>query len=136
MRMTRRLLVLAFVISGCATLPPTTYHPLVKGSAAYEGYQDIQLDANTFKVVYWWNENTPEQRGQDLMLYRCAELTVERGFDYFVVVEDRGGARVIRLFHGARPNDKTDAFDAHDMMQAVGQRLGMQPGPTREATTP
>lgn len=111
--------------AGCALPSPTTYHPFVVTSSAYEGYQDVQLDTNTYKVVYWWNTGTSEQRGQDLMLYRCADLTAQRGFDYFVIVEDRGGARVIRMFHGARPDDGSNAFNARELMAIVGPRLGI-----------
>ena len=100
--------------------------PLVVTSSVYEGYQDVQLDMNTYKVVYWWNTGTSEQRGQDLMLYRCADLTVQRGFDYFVILDDRGGARVIRMFHGVRPDDASNALDARALMTIVGARFGLQ----------
>src|SRR5438270_4343037 len=53
------------------------------------GYTDIPLDANTFRVSFEGNGLTSSQTVEIYLLYRCAELTVQRDHDYFVIVERR-----------------------------------------------
>ena len=51
------------------------------------GWSTSQIDNNTFRVSY---VGAPRDKVDIYDLYRCAELTVEQGADYFIVVE-RGG---------------------------------------------
>lgn len=69
---------LLFLFAACAT----PYQP----SGLAGGFTDSQLDANTFRVGFRGNGYTPRETVEDYLLYRCAELTVERGFDHFVIL--------------------------------------------------
>lgn len=80
----------ALALGGCATAT-TAYHPL--GSDG--GYRDEQLDADTFRVEFRSNGVTPRDEVQFLLLLRCAEVTLEAGFDHFIVVED-GVRKLVR----------------------------------------
>jgi hypothetical protein len=76
-----RPLLLAVSLSllvGCAT----AYQPSGLGG----GFTDSQIDANTFRVAFRGNGYTPRETVENYLLLRCAELTVERGFDHFVVL--------------------------------------------------
>lgn len=53
------------------------------------GYTDSRIDENTFSISVDNNGFTSHQTTSMHALYRAAELTVENGFDYFVLV---GGA--------------------------------------------
>ncbi len=75
------LVVLCFCIGlfvGCAT----TYQ--AKGFSG--GYSDVQLDKNTIKVSFKGNGHTSKDTVDTYLLYRCAETTVQHGYDYFVIV--------------------------------------------------
>jgi len=49
------------------------------------GYSEARLDANTFELSFRGNGYTHRDRIEQMLLYRCAEVTLESGFDYFVV---------------------------------------------------
>ncbi len=51
------------------------------------GYSDVRLDQNTFKVVFECNENTSEAMCDGHLFRRCAELTLNSGFDSFVMID-------------------------------------------------
>jgi hypothetical protein len=91
------------LVVGCAT----AYQP-DKGTG---GYSDARLDDNTFVVQY-------RVRGGDIfrartfMLRRCAELTVQAGFDWFVVVDSEGS--VIQVRHSV-PGSVTSTTDCDDV---------------------
>ena len=57
------------------------------------GYSDFRLDANTFRVEFRGNAFTSRQNVETYLLYRCAELTSEAGYDYFVTVNSDTEAR-------------------------------------------
>ncbi len=73
------LLLSSVLISGCAT----TYQ-----SHSYSGgYSETQLDENVFKVSFRGNGYTNRERVADFTLLRSAELTMQSGYKYFVIVD-------------------------------------------------
>ncbi len=70
-------------IAGCATQPP--YKPA--SSYTGSGYTDQIIESNRFQVTFRGNSVTPRDEVETFLLYRAAELTLENGFDYFVVVQ-------------------------------------------------
>ncbi len=72
-------------IQGCAT----SYQPLDFGG----GYREVQLDENVFKVSFRGNDSTHQERATDFTLLRSAELTLENGFKYFVIVDEKTATR-------------------------------------------
>jgi hypothetical protein len=50
------------------------------------GYQDAQIDSNTASVTFHGNAYTSKQRVQLALMYRCAQVTLQDGFDYFLIV--------------------------------------------------
>ena len=50
------------------------------------GYAESRIDANTYYVEFKGNGYTPRQTVETFLLYRCAELTTEAGYDYFVLL--------------------------------------------------
>lgn len=49
------------------------------------GYSETRIDQNTFLVAFKGNSQTSRQTVETYLLRRCAELTLQAGFDYFVV---------------------------------------------------
>ena len=78
--------MLALALAGCAT----GYKPYGR----YGGYSELQLEENKFKVSYDGNAGVPIETAADYVLLRSAEVTLEKGFTYFVIV---GGQHAERL---------------------------------------
>lgn len=88
-RLQKVLLLSLLFFSSCAT----SYQPV--GFSG--GYSDVQLDRNTFKVSFSGNGYTGRSRVESYLLYRCAELTAQQGYDYFVILD--GGTDSDRMYY-------------------------------------
>ena len=75
------LVLMGMVLATCAT--PTPY----QRSTGYDGYSEKLLEPNRYRVSFYGNSLTKRETVEDYLLYRAAELTVETGNDYFVMVE-------------------------------------------------
>ena len=75
------VLVLGMVLAGCGQ--PTSYQPAADGY----GYREQQIEQNRYRVSFAGNELTAADTVQNYLLYRAAELTLDRGYDYFTVVD-------------------------------------------------
>ncbi len=64
-----------FFLSGCAT-------PYQKKGLT-GGFVDSSLGKDTFRVSYQGNGYTSRHTVSNYLLYRCAEITIENGYDYF-----------------------------------------------------
>ena len=73
------LLCVALLISSCTT-PYQSY-------GFTGGFTETQLGPNIFSVHFNGNGFTSPQRASDFSLLRCAELTKEAGYQYFVIIE-------------------------------------------------
>ena len=65
----------------CATTTP--YAPATRPGGY--GYSEQSIERNRARVTFRGNSSTPRETVENLLLYRAAQLTIERGFDYFVV---------------------------------------------------
>lgn len=73
----------AGVLASCAT--PTPYAP-ASGSGNYRtGYWDEQIERDRFRVTFAGNSLTSRETVERYLLFRAAQLTVERGGDYFLL---------------------------------------------------
>jgi len=122
------ILLTSALLLGCAT----PYQPKGWGG----GYSAIQLDSNTLRVTFKGNGHTSRERVDTFLLYRCAEITVQRGYDYFITVSadtttrshttgssgdthtfhKHEGVAIVRMFKGDKPADYPAAFDAKELM--------------------
>ena len=75
------LFVSAVVLAACGT--PTPYQPVTDG----HGYAEQSLESDRFRVTFSGNSLTPRETVENYLLYRAAEITLERGYDHFIVVE-------------------------------------------------
>jgi hypothetical protein len=80
---------LALALTGCAT----TY----QDSGFSGGYSETQLDENVFKVTFRGNGFTKRERTEDFTLLRSADLALQNGYKYFVIVN--GGTSVSSSTH-------------------------------------
>ena len=104
-------LVLAMlgVLAGCGQ--PTPY----QSAAGGYGYSEQQIEENRYRVTFAGNELTAPHAVQNYLLYRAAEITLDRGYDYFTVV-DRNLDRSTRYwssgdtYWGSRFGTRSGAF--------------------------
>jgi len=76
----------ALVLTGCATA--------YQRQGLTGGYSDTQLGENIFQVSFRGNGYTSRERASDFSLLRSAELTLDRGFRYFVIVESEKDTKI------------------------------------------
>ena len=72
------------LLAACATATP--YGPASQGGGY--GFSDQRIESNRFRITFRGNSSTPRETVENSLLYRAAELTVDQGYDYFVVIEN------------------------------------------------
>lgn len=78
---------LALAVASC-TMTSTPYQPLHSASRVSGGYSDLRIDETHYRVTFAGNRLTSRERVESYLLFRAAELTLLKGYDYFVI-EDR-----------------------------------------------
>lgn len=142
-----RILIMAAaaaLATACATQTPI-YQAREDGGRY--GYAELQLEPNRVRVSYNGDTLTPRETVETYLLYRAAETTLHRGFDYFIVTahdvdaetryQSTAGARPlltgatfrevsrhsatadIIMFEGARPPAIPNAYDARAVQQSL-----------------
>jgi hypothetical protein len=102
-----RLLV-AVLLSACAT----PYQPVgLEG-----GYSHTRVGADMFNVVFRGNADTTWPTAENYTLYRCAELTLESGFDYFIVVTSSPDSPLFQASPGSYPSTTSTGRGSYPMV--------------------
>jgi len=70
------LLLTAALLSGCAT----AYGP----HGFTGGYTETKIDDSTYRVVFNGNGQTSRDKVWYYWIYRCAELTTQNGYEFFI----------------------------------------------------
>jgi hypothetical protein len=83
------------VVAGCAT--ETAYRPATGSGFERAGYSDRMIEANRFMVSFAGNSYTSRDTVERYLLYRAAELTVQQGYDYFIL-SDRNTDKRTRTY--------------------------------------
>lgn len=87
----RRIGPFALVVAGAVTLSacatPTPYRPITGQGSYRTGFFDEQIEANRFRVGFAGNSLTSRETVERYLLFRAAQLTLERGFDHFTLVD-------------------------------------------------
>lgn len=92
--MTRFLVVLsALALAACATTTPYQAAPATGGY----GYAERKIEDNRFTITFNGNSVTERATVENYLLYRAAELTLQQGYDYFVVSQrdTAGNSRLV-----------------------------------------
>jgi hypothetical protein len=85
--MTKTLRVLALsvsaaILAACATATP--YQPASK-LGAFDGFSQTMIENDRARVSFGGNSLTDRDTVENYLLYRAAELAVERGFEHFTL---------------------------------------------------
>jgi hypothetical protein len=106
--------LLVLVFAACVG-PPTQYIPKEAGpelpdlgpkpeipEEAFYGYSEIEISPTLFRVQFNGNSSTKDTRAVDFALLRAAEVTLERGYPFFVV-RDRINASTSQTYAYTSP---------------------------------
>lgn len=69
-------------LAACATSTP--YQPADKGGY---GFSEQRIEESKYRITFRGNSSTSRETVENGLLYRAAELTVQTGFDYFIMLE-------------------------------------------------
>ncbi|KYG60470.1 hypothetical protein AZI85_13485 [Bdellovibrio bacteriovorus] len=83
------LLLLSLTFVGCGT----TYQK----NGFMGGYSDMKLGDGLYEVTFKGNGYTSAQTVKDGLLRRCAELTYEEDYHYFVFVDQEANANTVNM---------------------------------------
>lgn len=103
------------ILAGCAT--PYQQHGF-RG-----GYSDARIGADTVLVSFKGNGYTSKERVQLYLLYRCAEVTRQYGYDYFIVSKGETEAGTSYLSNYSS-NSTASAFGTGNAAFASAQTFG------------
>ena len=80
-------MALGLTLAGCTTATPYQPYRAEFAGGVHGGYSDQQLSPDRYLVRFHGNELTSRDRVEGYMLYRAAELTLQRGFDWFAMAD-------------------------------------------------
>jgi len=78
------LAVGAAALAACTT-PPTPYGPALIDQY---GYTDQKIEQDRFRVTFAGNSKTDREQVENYLLFRAAEVTLQNGYDHFVIAKD------------------------------------------------
>ena len=120
------VLTIVILLTGCAT----TYRP----ENLTGGYSDSQLTDKTYRVRFKGNNYTSRNQVEQLLLYRCAELTTQLGYAHFYVLSQDTldisdplakmgifprNYYATALIQVVAQSDQAAAYDAQEVMRKV-----------------
>jgi hypothetical protein len=130
----RRLFLYFLVLGlvGCAT-PYQSFELLGRG-----GYQEKRVGEDVYQVTYYGNHLTSMETINSLLLYRCAELTVNSGYRNFEVMtgyarmptSSLGGFRIaehtIKMSNNMPEEQRANTYLARKVIEQYGPQVGQQ----------
>lgn len=88
------------LVASCMTATP--YQPDIAGQKIQGGYSEAWIGGNRYQVNFAGNTLTSRDRVEGYLLYRAAELTLEKGYDWFEL-NDRLTERDVRTYVAPDP---------------------------------
>ena len=83
--MVAALATTTLMVAGCAT--ETRYRPATGQGFNRQGYSERMIEPGRFLVSFAGNSVTSRDTVERYLFYRAAELTLQQGFDYFVMAD-------------------------------------------------
>ncbi len=85
--------VLAGLVIGLTLAACVASTPYESASRTGYGYSDQRIESDRYRVTFRGNAATSRETVENYLLLRSAEITLENGYDYFIVVENDTEAR-------------------------------------------
>jgi len=123
------LILVTLLMIGCAT----SYQK--KGISG--GYSDAQIDENSYRVTFVGNGYSSKDQVENMLLYRSAELTNEKGYDWFSVNERESNEQshakygklgldstaIIKMYKGVKPESAFRSYSAKSVIEHLGKSI-------------
>ena len=77
--------MISMAVAACSTATP--YQPDIAGQRVSGGYSEAKVAEDRYRVNFEGNALTPRDRVEGYLLYRAAELTVQDGYDWFLILD-------------------------------------------------
>lgn len=90
-------------LTACATATP--YQPNVRGNSVSGGFSEQKITSDRFKISFAGNSLTNRDTVERYLLFRAAELTLDQGYDGFVLA-DRETNRDSRTYYDPPPGGR------------------------------
>ncbi len=120
-------LILLISLSSCVT-------PYKPAGLLGNGYTDTRIDSNTAMVNIKANQALGEMKVQTYLYRRCAEVTINSGFDYFIIVSHSvNEVTTLRTDPGSYDTQKVHVKDDEGHKTTVEQEVYV-PGGTYESS--
>lgn len=91
------------------------------------GYTDQQIGEDAYMVSFGGNRYIGDGVVRDYLLLHCAELTLQKGSDWFIISDQSAGDHwakaTIILKKGEKPHDALLSYDAHDVVKYLGPKV-------------
>jgi len=97
----------ALILAACASVTP--YQPASK-PGGFDGYSQTMLENDRARVTFGGNSLTDRQTVENYLLYRTAQIAVERGFDHFTL-QERDTEQKTRI--SATPGYRSGLYDPY-----------------------
>ncbi|PZQ61433.1 MAG: hypothetical protein DI570_12550 [Phenylobacterium zucineum] len=110
----------AVALGGCATSTP--YQPLAQAGPTRGGYAEQVIEPERLRVTFAGNALTTREEVELGMLYRAAELTVARGYDWFELA-DRATDKKTTVYGGGPSRFGSLGF-GHGVGHGFGHGVG------------
>jgi len=123
------LILVTLLMIGCAT----GYQK--KGISG--GYSDAQIDENSYRVTFTGNGYSSKEQVENMLLYRSAELTNEKGYDWFSVNERESNEQssiqygrtelestaIVKMYKGVKPESAFRSYSAKSVIEHLGKSI-------------
>ena len=76
----------AMALAACATATPYQSAGVARGAGGF-GYGEQRIETNRYAISFNGNALTERDKVENYLLYRASELTLEQGYDYFIVAK-------------------------------------------------
>jgi hypothetical protein len=97
----------ALVLAACASVTP--YQPASK-PGGFDGYSQTMIENDRARVTFGGNSLTDRETVENYLLYRTAQIAVERGFSHFTL-QERDTEEKTRL--SASPGYRSGFYDPY-----------------------
>jgi len=99
------------------------------GGWKHGGYSDVIVNSNTAVIKFSGNDYNSPQQARMYVLYRAAQVTIEQGYQYFVVVSSSDSKeninlrtkKVTKTLYPSVRSDSTDYTDTEIESYSVSQ---------------
>jgi hypothetical protein len=120
----KTFLALLFTIGSIVTLSSCATPYQIATSDSDVGFHSMQIDSITYSVWFTAVGNTPFADVNRYEIYGAAQLTIQKGYDHFIIMGTLNSLPTIRMYRST-PEDNTfeTAYDARAIVTTMAPNI-------------